>query len=95
MADSAPPLPSSGTVRSRSATSNTGETFGIYINHVRKAAILLGHDDAWLTPEIRSIANGIRCAQGLSFTVPNFIMTSDVIHIILDQGWQSTVGIIA
>ena len=40
--------PSTGTVRPRSATFNPGETYGIYINHVRKAAILLGHDGDWL-----------------------------------------------
>ena len=86
MADSTPFPPSSGTVRRWSTTFNRGETFGRYINHVRKAAILLGRDDAWLTPEIRLIAKGIRNAQDLIYAFPNFIMTSAAMRIILDQG---------
>ena len=31
----------------------------------------------------------------MSFAFPNFIMTSDVMRIFLDQGRQSTVGMIA
>ena len=77
------------------ATFNPGKTFGSYINPVRKAAILLGRDDAWLTPEIRLIAKRIRNAQDKSFAFPNSIMTPDVMRIILDQGRQSTVGMVA
>ena len=68
MADSTPFPPSSGTIRRWITTFNTGGTFGLYINHVRKDAILLGRDDAWLTPEIRLIAKGIRNAQDGSFS---------------------------
>ena len=46
MTDSTSPPPSSGTIRRWSTAFNPGETFGLYISHVRKAAILLGHDDA-------------------------------------------------
>ena len=91
MTDSTAPPPSSGTIRRWVATFNPGKTFGLYINHVRKAAILHGHDDAWLTPEIRLIAKGLRNAQEKRFAFPNFIMTSDAMRIILDQGWQSAV----
>ena len=86
MTDSAPFPPSSGTIRRRCTNFNPCETFGLYINHVRKAAILLGRDDAWLTPEIRLIAKGIRNAQDLIYAFPNFIMTSAAMRIILDQG---------
>ena len=95
MADSTAPPPSSGTIRRRSTTIDPDKTFGIYINHVRNAAIILGHDDAWLTPEVRLIAKGGRNAQEKSFAFPNFIMTSDVMRIILDQGWQSNIGVIS
>ena len=93
--DSTSPPPSSGTIRKWIATFNPGETFGLYANQVRKASILLGHDDACLTPEIRLIAKGLRNAQGKSFAFPNFIMTSDLMRIILDHGWQGAVGMIA
>ena len=95
MTDSTPFPPSSGTIRRWSTTFNPDKTIGRYINHVRKDAILIGHYDAWLNPEIRLIAKGIRNAQDKSFAFPNFIMTSDVMRIILDQGSQSTVGMIA
>ena len=92
MADSTSFPPSSGTIRRWIATCNPGKTFGHYINHVRKAAILLGHDDAWLTPDIRLIAKGIRNAADERFAFPKFIMTSDVMRIILDQGKRNAVG---
>ena len=95
MTDSTASPPSSGTIRRRSTTFNTGKTFGLYITHVRKDAIILGHDDAWITPEVRLIANGIRNAHGKIFEFPNFIMTSDVMRIILDHRWQSNIGMIA
>ena len=95
MTDSAPFPPSSGTIRRRCTTFNPCETFGLYINHVRKAAILLGRYDARLTPEIRLIAKGLRNAHDKSFAFPNFIMASAVMRIILGQGWRSTVGMIA
>ena len=41
------------------------------------------------------IAKGLRNAQDKSFAFPNFVMTSDVMRIILDQGRRSTVGMIA
>ena len=87
--------PSSGTIRRRGATFNAGETYGLYINHIRKASILLGHGDAWLTPEIRLIADGLRNAQGESSALHNFITTSDVMRITIDQGCQRNMGAIA
>ena len=71
MADSTAFHPSSRTIRRRIATFNTGKTFGLYINHVRKAAIILGRDDAWLTPEVRLISRGVRNAQDKSFAPPH------------------------
>ena len=87
--------PSTGTARRQSTTCNPGKTYGPYINHVRKAAILLGHDDAWIAPEVRLIAKGLRSAQEKSFAFPNCVMTSDVMRIILRQGWQRNMGMIA
>ena len=87
--------PSMGTIRRRITTPNTGKTFGLYINRARKAALLLGHDDARLLPDVRLIKKGLRGAQDKSFELPNFIMTSDVMRIILDQAWQSNMGTIA
>ena len=55
----------------------------------------MGHDDAWLTPEVRLVARGLRNSQDRSIAFPNFIITSDVMRIILDQGWQSNMGMIA
>ena len=87
--------PSSGTTLRWITTFNPGKTYGLAINRALKAAILLGHDDARLAPEIRLIAKGLRNAQGESFDFPNFIMTSDVVRIILDMGWTSNMGVIA
>ena len=87
--------PSTGTVRRRSTTSNPGKTYGLYINHVRKAAILVGHDDDWVTPAVRLISKGLRNAQDRSFAFPNFIMTPDVMRIILGLCWQSNMGMVA
>ena len=56
MADSTAPPPSSGSIRRWGTTSDPGKTFGLYINHVRMASIILGREDAWLTPEVRLIA---------------------------------------
>ena len=44
---------------------------------------------------IRLIANGLRNAHAESFAFANFIMTSDVMRIILDQGWGSNMGMIS
>ena len=84
MADSAAFPPSTGTIRRRGATFNAGETFGLYINHAHKAGILLGHDDAWLTPEVL-LAKGMRNAQDKSCASPNYITKSDVVRLILDR----------
>ena len=86
---------STGTVRRWITTFNPGKTYGLSINHVRKAATPPGHDDAWLTPEVRLIAKGLRNDHDRRFDVPNFIMTSDVMRIILDQGWRRNMGMIA
>ena len=94
MADSTASPPSTGTFHRRSTTLNIGKTFMLHINHLRKAAILLGRHDDWLTPEVRLIAKGLRSAQDDRFAFPNFIMTSDVARIILDQGWHSNMGMI-
>ena len=95
MADLTPPPPSSGTILMRIDTPNTGKTFGRYINRFRKAAILLGHDDAWLTPQIRLIAKGIRSAHDKRSAFPNSIMTSDAMRIIHDPRWQSAVVMVS
>ena len=42
------------------------KTFGINIDHVRKAAILAGHDDDWITPDARLPAKDAHIAQGES-----------------------------
>ena len=95
MADPTAFPPSTGTIRWWSTTFDPGKTFGLYINHVRKAEILLGRYDDWLTPEVRFIAKGLRRAQDKSFAFTNFIMISDVVRIIIDQGRQSNMGTIA
>ena len=95
MADSTAFPPSTGAVRRWSTTFNPSETFGRYINHVRKAAILRVRDDDWLTPDIRLLDNIIRSAHDKRFVFPNFITTSDVARIILDHGWKRNMGTIA
>ena len=58
MTNNRPFPPSTGIIRKWSATFNPGKTFGLYINHVRKAAVLLNCDDGRITSEIRLIAIG-------------------------------------
>ena len=59
------------------------KTFGIYINHFRKAATLFENDEVWLTPDVRPIADGIRNAQGASFAFPNYFMTPGLVRLVL------------
>ena len=46
------------TVRRRSATSNPGKTYGLYVNHLKKADIMLRNEPTSHNMEIRTVANG-------------------------------------
>ena len=87
--------PSTGTVRKWSSTFNPGKTYGLYVNHVRKAAILLNCDDNWITHEVRLIAKGLKNEQDKSFAFPNFIHSVDLFKIIEHEGMLSTFGMLA
>ena len=78
--------PSTRTIRRWSTTFNPVKTYALYTNHVRKAAILLGHDDSWLTSEIKLIAKGLRNAQDRGLAFPNYIMSADVLRVFWHQG---------
>ena len=54
-----------------------GRTFGQYISHVMKAAILLRQPTDWLTPDVRSASRGLKNAQDLSFHFQNYILAGD------------------
>ena len=86
--------PSSGIIRKWSAPFNHGKTFGLYINHVRKATILLNCDDGWLTSEIRLIARFLRGELDRSFPCQNFARSVDLFEIIDREGKQSTFGMV-
>ena len=62
--------PSTGSVRRWVASFKPGETFGLYINLASKADILIGRDTAWITPEVRLLANGLRNAHEGRFAYP-------------------------
>ena len=70
MTDSAALPPSTGKIRRRIATFKTGETFDIYIDLVCKAAIPLGHDDAWLTPGNPPARNRSKKSPGQNHRFP-------------------------
>ena len=52
-------------------------------------------DDAWLTPDVRLVANSLRNAQVRSFAFPNYITTADVTRLVTGQGWQRNLGMAA
>ena len=56
-----------------------GKTFGLYLPHVMKAAILLRYPTGLLTPAVRAAARGLRKAAGSSFKSENYIIASDLL----------------
>ena len=82
------PFPSTPlTVRRWIATFNCGKTFGLHVNHVKKASPLLGRCASWHDPEIRAIANGLANAQDRSIAFPNFVMPQDIMRILDWETW--------
>ena len=70
------------TVLLRGALFRLVETFGLYLAHVMKAAILLGHPTDWPTLQAKSVANGLRRAVAKSFPFENFTMASDLMSLL-------------
>ena len=58
------------------------ETFGLYLVRVMKAAVLLGQPTDWLTPKVKSGAEGLRHAAVKSFPFDNFMMAPDLLPLI-------------
>ena len=85
-----PPPPSAGDIRRWITSFSPGGAFGLYINRVRKAAILLDRDDPGLAPEIRLVDEGDRNAHGGRFAHPNYIMAPDAMRLVVDLGWEET-----
>ena len=61
----------------RSSLCRPGRTFPNYIPHVATAAILLRQPTDRLTPDVRSVARGLRGARDLSSGFPNYLMADD------------------
>ena len=66
-----------------------GKTFGLYLAHLMKAAILLHQPTNWITPDIRAVARGLKNAQDLPFRFQNFMFSDSLLalirHIKLDN----------
>ena len=85
----------SDTVLLWSALFRPNGTFGLYLSHVMKAAILLGQPTDWLTPKVRSAANGLRLAAGVSFAFGNFVIASDLLALLKAVKLASPFGLAA
>ena len=67
------------------ATFRCTPTFGLYLNHVKKASILLEQDTSWHD----AIAKGMANAQDRSFAFPNYVFPHDLIKLIEWETWHS------
>ena len=60
------------------ATFNAVETYGLYINRLKKADLLLGNEPSWRNTEIETIPNGLINAQDKCFSFTNFVQPGDI-----------------
>ena len=70
------------TILLRIATFRPGRTYSQYIAHGVKAAMLLRHPTVWRAPDVRSVARGLRNAQGLSFKFQNYLMADGLLRLL-------------
>ena len=68
-------------VRRWGAPSNRGKTYGLYINNLKKADLVMGNEPTWRDAEIGTIANGSAVAQDKSFASSNFAHADDFFRI--------------
>ena len=85
----------SETILLRSALFRPGETFCLYLAHVVKAAILLGQSTDWPTPNVRSVAKGLRQAAVRSVAFGNFTMASGLLALIKIVNLSTAFGLAA
>ena len=83
------------TLRRWSAAFRCTKTFGLYLNHVKKASILLEQDTSWRDAEIRAIANGMANAQDRSFAFPTYVLSTDLTNLIDWETWHSPIAQVA
>ena len=92
----ATPFPITKTILRRwSATFRCTPTFGLYLNHVKKAAVLLGQDTSWHDTEMKAIAKGLANAQDKSFAFSNYVFSQDLMGILEWETWHSPLAQVA
>ena len=92
----APAFPiTQATVSRRREASNPGKTYELYVNHIRKADVMLGGESAWRNSEIRTIAGRLTNAQDRSSALPNFARHNDIFRILERENNRSALARVA
>ena len=63
------------------ATFKAGKTYGLYVNRLKMADLLLGNDPEWHTAEIKTATKGLINAQEKRFAFTYFVQSSDLFRI--------------